>query len=165
MHIETKLEALGFILPEPLTISSGPQLSFRPIRIWGNRACISGHIPLNADGSIAEPRGKVGKDLSLEMAYQAAQLTALSMLGSLKRELGDLDRVVAWLKVYGMVNSTSGFVQQPVVLNGFSDLIVTLYGGEVGHHARSAVGVAELPFGVPVEIEAEVEINSQAALC
>jgi len=96
--------------------------------------------------------------LSLKEAYQAARLTALSILGSLKRELGDLDQVVAWLRVFGMVNSAPGFNQQPLVINGFSDLILELYGLERGLHARSAVGMAELPFGIPVEIEAEVEI-------
>ena len=81
------------------------------------------------------------------------------MLGSLKRELGDLDRVTAWLRVHGMVNSAPGFTRQPAAINGFSDLIIELYGHEVGQHARSAVGMAELPFGIPVEIEAEVEIS------
>jgi len=95
----------------------------------------------------------------VEEAYQAARLIALAMLGSLKRELGDLDRVTAWLRVHGMVNSAPGFTRQPAVINGFSDLIIELYGHETGQHARSAVGMAELPFGIPVEIEAEVEIS------
>jgi enamine deaminase RidA (YjgF/YER057c/UK114 family) len=85
-------------------------------------------------------------------------LTALSILGSLKRELGDLDRVTAWLRVFGMVNSAPGFNRQPQVINGFSDLILEVYGSDRGLHARSAVGMAELPFGIPVEIEAEVEV-------
>ena len=91
--------------------------------------------------------------------YAAARLTALSILGSLKRELGDLDRVRAWGRVFGMVNSAPGFNQQPSVINGFSDLIIELYGPEAGAHARSAVGMAELPFDIPVEIEAEVELE------
>jgi enamine deaminase RidA (YjgF/YER057c/UK114 family) len=81
------------------------------------------------------------------------------MLGTLKRELGDLDRVTAWLRVFGMVNSAPGFTDQPAVINGFSDLILDLYGPEAGQHARSAVGLAELPFGIPVEIEAEVAVD------
>jgi len=96
--------------------------------------------------------------LSLKEAYQAARLVALSILGSLKRELGDLNRVVVWLRVFGMVNSAPDFKQQPQVINGFSDLILELYGPERGLHARSAVGMAGLPLGIPVEIEAEVEI-------
>ena len=89
----------------------------------------------------------------------AARLTGLSMLGSLQRALGDLDRIVAWTRVFGMVNSAPGFNRQPTVINGFSDLILDLFGPQVGAHSRSAVGMAELPFDIPVEIEAEVEIR------
>ncbi len=158
MQIEAKLEALGLVLPEPLKPPPGTQLPFSWVRIRGNRAYISGHAPQNLDGSLAGPLGKVGADVSPEEAYQAARLVGLAILGSLKRALGDLDRVTAWLKVLGMVNSAPGFNQQPGVINGFSDLIFELYGNEAGQHARSAVGMAELPFGIPVEIEAEVEI-------
>ncbi len=158
LKIEDKLQQLGLVLPAPLQAPSGIRLPFSWVRIAGNRAYISGHGPQNPDGSLAQPLGKVGKDLSLEEAYQAARLTALAILGSLKRELGDLDRVKNWLKVLGMVNSAPGFNQQPHVINGFSELILELYGSERGAHARSAVGMAELPFGIPVEIEAEVEI-------
>lgn len=156
--VEARLQALGLALPEPMKIPPGMKLPFTWVRVQGNRAYVSGHGPLNPDGSIAQPLGKVGKDLSLEQAYQAARLTALAILSSLKRELGDLDRVVAWLRVFGMVNSAPGFNLQPQVINGFSDLILELYGSERGLHARSAVGMAELPFNTPVEIEAEVEI-------
>jgi enamine deaminase RidA (YjgF/YER057c/UK114 family) len=156
--VEAKLKELGFVLPEPVKVPPGVRLPFSFVRVRGNRAFISGHGPQNPDGSIADLRGKVGADLTLEEGYQAARLTALSILGSLKRELGDLDRVAAWLRVFGMVNSAPDFHQQPQVINGFSDLILELYGPDRGAHARSAVGMAELPFGIPVEIEAEIEI-------
>ncbi len=159
MQVEAKLEALGLLLPEPLKAPPGMRLPFAYVRVRGNRAYIAGHGPQNPDGSLAKPLGKVGADLSLEEGYQAARLVALSILGSLKRTLGDLDRVTAWLRVFGMVNSAPGFTQQPSVINGFSDLILELYGAEAGQHARSAVGIAELPVGIPVEIEAEVEIS------
>jgi enamine deaminase RidA (YjgF/YER057c/UK114 family) len=159
MQIEAKLEALGLLLPEPLKAPPGMRLPFAYVRVRGNRAYIAGHGPQNPDGSLAKPLGKVGADLSLEEGYQAARLVALSILGSLKRTLGDLDRVTAWLRVFGMVNSAPGFTQQPSVINGFSDLVLELYGAEAGQHARSAVGMAELPVGIPVEIEAEVEIS------
>ena len=158
--IEAKLQKLGLTLPEPLQLPPGVVLPFPWVRIRGNRGYISGHAAQNADGSLASPLGKVGLDVSLEQAQQSARLTALSILGSLKRELGDLDRVTAWLRVFGMVNSATGFDQQPLVINGFSQLILELYGPQRGSHARSAVGMAELPFGIPVEIEAEVEIDS-----
>jgi enamine deaminase RidA (YjgF/YER057c/UK114 family) len=100
----------------------------------------------------------VGAEVSEEEAYEAARLTALAVLASLKRVLGDLDRVAVWLRVFGMVKLAPGFDRQPNVINGFSDLILELYGPEVRDHARSAVGMARLPLGMPVEVEAEVEI-------
>jgi enamine deaminase RidA (YjgF/YER057c/UK114 family) len=157
-RIEAKLKEMGLELPEPFKVPEGVRLPFSWVRIRGNRAFISGHGPQETDGSFALPLGKVGKDLSIEEGYLSARKVALSMLGTLKRELGDLDRVAAWLRVFGMVNSAPGFDQQPRVINGFSDLIIELYGPERGGHSRSAVGMAELPFGFPVEIEAEIEI-------
>ena len=159
-QIESKLKELGLVLPEPLVLPPGVTLPFPWVRVHGNRAFISGHGPQNADGSLATPLGKVGAEVSLEQAQVAARLVGLSILASLKRELGDLDRVTAWLRVLGMVNSAPGFNRQPNVINGFTDLIVTLYGPQRGRHARSAVGMAQLPFDIPVEIEGEVEIRT-----
>jgi enamine deaminase RidA (YjgF/YER057c/UK114 family) len=159
MRIEAKLRELGLVLPPPVRVPPGVRLPFSPVRVVGDRALISGHGPQNPDGTSAGPFGKVGTDVSVEEAYASARLTALSILGSLQRELGDLDRVVAWMRVFGMVNSAPGFDRQPAVINGFSDLILELY-GDAGAHARSAVGMAGLPFDLPVEIEAEVLIGS-----
>jgi enamine deaminase RidA (YjgF/YER057c/UK114 family) len=158
MKIEARLVELDLVLPPPIVVPPGVRLPFAFVRIAGNRAYVSGHAPQSADGSIAQPRGKVGADVTVEQGYAAARGVALSVLGNLQRALGDLDRVSAWLRVFGMVNSAPGFNQQPTVINGFSDLILELYGAERGAHARSAVGMAELPFDIPVEIEAEVEI-------
>lgn len=157
--VDRKLEELGLELPPPIQVPPEIKLPFSFIRVRGNRAYLAGHAPQNSDGSLARPLGKVGLDLTLEEGYRAAGLTALAMLGSLRRELGSLNRVTAWLRVFGMVNSAPGFNQQPHVINGFSDLILELYGPVRGAHARSAVGMAELPFGIPVEVEAEVEID------
>jgi len=159
MEVERKLQKLGLVLPERVQTPPGLVLPFSWVRVRGGRAFVSGHGPVKPDGSLAGPRGKVGAEVSEEQAYEAARLTALSILGDLKRELGDLDRVAAWLRVFGMVNSAPGFDRQPNVINGFSDLTLDLYGPEAGDHARSAVGLAELPLGIPVEIEAEVEIT------
>jgi enamine deaminase RidA (YjgF/YER057c/UK114 family) len=159
MQIEEKLTAMGLTLPQPMQVPVGMNLPFAPVRVRGKRAYISGAGPLAADGALAEPRGKVGAELTVEQGYEAARLTALAILGALKRELGDLDRVTAWLRVFGMVNVAPGFTQTPNVINGFSDLILELYGPERGAHARSAVGLAELPLRIPVEIEAEVEFD------
>lgn len=159
-RIEAKLAAMGLVLPPQLVPPEGLQLPFAFVRLRGRRAFISGHGPLAPDGSVARPLGKVGRDLTLEQGYAAARLTALAILGSLQRALGDLDRIAAWGRIFGMVNSAPGFDRQPAVINGFSDLILELFGPEVGAHARSAVGMAELPFGIPVEIEGEVEIDA-----
>lgn len=159
-EIESKLTALDLVLPPSLTPPPGVMLPFAFVRIVGSRALISGHGPQNADGSLARPLGKLGADLSIEQGYRAARLTAISVLGSLKRAIGDLDRVRAWSRVFGMVNSAPGFSMQPSVINGFSDLILELYGPERGAHSRSAVGMAELPFNIPVEIEGEVELHA-----
>jgi len=158
MVVEERLEALGLVLPAPLKAPPGVVLPFQSVKIVGKRAVISGHGPQNEDGSIAGPFGKVGRELTVEQGHAAARLVALAILGSLKRALGDLDRVKGWTRVFGMVNSADGFNKQPLVINGFSTLILEIYGSEVGAHARSAVGLAELPFDIPVEIEGEVEI-------
>jgi enamine deaminase RidA (YjgF/YER057c/UK114 family) len=158
-RIEAKLAALGLVLPKPLQAPPGVVLPFSMVRLVGSRAIVSGHGPLNPDGTLAQPLGKLGSDLTIEQGYAAARLTALAILASLQRTIGDLDRIAAWTRVFGMVNSAPGFVRQPAVINGFSELVIELFGPEVGAHPRSAVGMAELPFSIPVEIEAEVELS------
>ena len=160
---EERLAALGYVLPEPLKLPHGVTLPFPWVRVVGSRAIISGHGPTNADGSLAHPLGKVGTEVTEEQAYVAARLTGLAILGSLKRELGSLNRIACWSRVFGMVNSAPGFNRQPVVINGFTDLIISVFGSECGAHARSAVGLAELPFRIPVEIEGEVELHQSDA--
>jgi len=154
--IEERLQELGIVLPAPLQMPPGAVFPFAWVRVVGSRALISGHGPTNADGSLAQPLGKVGAEVTPEQGYTAARLTGLAILASLKRELGDLGRIAQWVRVFGMVNSAPGFNRQPAVINGFSDLIVEVFGRDVGSHARSAVGMAELPFNIPVEIEGEV---------
>jgi len=160
-QIETRLRALGLALPPPTQAPPGVQLPFQFVRIVGRRAFISGHGPQGADGAFALPLGKLGRELSLEQGYAAARLTALSILGSLHRALGNLDRVTAWARVFGMVNSAPGFNQQPSVINGFSDLILELYGPVIGAHCRSAVGMAELPFTSRWRLKARSSSNDR----
>lgn len=157
-QIEARLQALGLTLPPPISAPPGVILPFEFAIIRGTRVLISGHAPQNPDGSLAQPLGKLGREVTLEQGYRAARLTGLAILGSLQRTLGDLDRIVAWTRIFGMVNSAPGFAQQPGVINGFSDLIAEVFGAVRGSHVRSAVGMAELPFNIPVEIEGEVEI-------
>ena len=160
-RIEERLAAMGLVLPAPIKPPAGVVLPFQFVRVVGTRALISGHGPQNPDGSIAEPLGKLGRNLTVEQGYAAARLTGLSMLASLQRTLGDLDRIAHWVRVFGMVNSGPGFNKQPSVINGFSDFILELFGAQAGAHSRSAVGMAELPFDIPVEIEGEVELGGR----
>jgi len=157
-RIEERLRELGLTLPPAVKVPGGLVLPFQFVRVVGRRAFIAGHGPQGPDGALAPPFGKVGRDLTVEQGYAAARLTALAILGSLKRTLGDLDRIAAWGRVFGMVNSAPGFNQQPRVINGFSDLILELFGAQIGAHSRSAVGMAELPFDMALEIEGELEL-------
>ena len=153
--IEDRLAEMGLELPAPLAAPEGMRLPFEPLRVHGDLAYISGHGPFDGDRQLF--RGRVGADLSVEEGYAAARATGLSMLASLERGLGELDRVKAWVKVLGFVKCAEGFDATPAVINGFSDLILTLW-GEAGRHARSAIGAGELPLGMPVEVEAIVAL-------
>lgn len=158
MHVETKLNALGLVLPAPLAIPPEITVPFAWTRRRGDRVYVSGHIALQPDGTPAGPFGKVPSAVSLEAAREAARGSTLAILASLRREVGDLDRVTAWLMVYGLVNAEPGYPLTTNVINAFSDLILELYGPEVGQHARLAVGMAALPLNAAVTIAAEVEI-------
>ena len=154
--IEARLKQLGHSLPEPMNTGGLP---FQLVKIHGDRAYVAGHVPIGPDGAMARPLGKVGLDVTPEQGQEAAKLCALAILASLKRALGDLDRIDQWLRVFGMVNVAPGFNALPQVINGCSNLVIEVFGEEVGGHTRSAVGMGELPFGAPVEIEAELAIK------
>lgn len=151
-----RLTELGLALPPPLQAPGGIKLPFPWISVRGERVIISGHGPQNPDGALAGPFGKVGAEVTPEQAQEVARKVRLSILGSLQRELGDLDRIAGWVRVFGMVNSAPGFDRHPAVINGFSDLILAVFGSDIGRHARSAIGAAGLPFNIAVEIEGEV---------
>ncbi len=125
------------------------------MRVHGDVAYVSGHGPFDGDRLLVT--GRVGAEVSVEQAYDAAWATGLSMLASLEQVLGDLDRVTGWMKVLGFVKCADGFNVTPAAINGFSELILQLW-GDAGRHARSAIGAGELPFGMPVEVEAVVAI-------
>ena len=127
---------------------------FETVRVAADRIGIAGHLPIGSDGRLTGPLGKVGADVSADEAQQAARQVALAMIASLDAAGIDLDRV-EWRRAFGMVNAAPGFSALPAVINGFSDVLLEVF-GERGRHARSAIGVAELPFGAPVEVEAEV---------
>lgn len=149
---EERLHALGLRLPET---PPRPVANYVGAVRTGNLVFVSGHGP--SRGQDVPTRGKLGRDLTVEQGYAVARAVCLNCLASLKAEIGDLDRVTRVVKLLGMVNCAEDFGEQPKVINGASDLLVELF-GERGRHARSAVGMAALPFGIPVEIEMVVEV-------
>ena len=153
---EEKLSELGHVLPGAARVPKGLHLPFTFINIRGDRALISGHPKQDATGAIAGPYGVLGADMNTRQGYQEAQEIALTVLANLKAEIGELSRVAGWVRVFGMVSSAPGYTEQHLVVNGFSDLILDVFGAEVGRHARSAIGVAGLPLGFAMEIEGEV---------
>ncbi len=159
MRIEAKLSEMGLTLPAEMQASPGFTVKWRQVRVVGERAIIAGHGPRLTDGTFAAPGGKVGRDLTVEEGYAAARATALAVLGDLKRELGDLDRITAWVRVFGMVNSAPGFTAQAQVIDGFTDLMIALWGEEVAVCPRAVAGMAELALNSPVIIEGEVAIR------
>jgi hypothetical protein len=152
MRIEAKLEALGLSLPAPLQ----PPGNFQLIKLHGGLGYIAGHGPF--DGSTLLVEGLIGRDLTVEQGYEAARFTALSILASLKRELGELDRVTQWIRAVGYVHCAPGFGHNATVVNGFSDLIVELW-GDAGRHARSAPGQGPSPLNVPIIVDAIVAVE------
>jgi enamine deaminase RidA (YjgF/YER057c/UK114 family) len=153
MSAETRIKELGLAVPQP----PKPLGNYVPGVRVGNLLFLSGHGPLRVEG-VPTVRGKVGRDLSVEDGYKVAREVGINLLGSARALLGSLDKVKRVVKVLGMVNSADGFGDQPKVINGFSDLMVEVF-GENGRHARSAVGMAELPMGIPVEIEMILEVE------
>ncbi|MCL2768726.1 MAG: RidA family protein [Solirubrobacterales bacterium] len=150
--IAERMRELGVVLPPVFT----PAANYRGCVRDGGLAWVSGHGPVDGETAIC---GKVGAEVSLERAHRAARMAGLSILATLQAELGDLERIERVVKVFGMVNCAPGFNRPPAVINGCSELLVDLFGGEAGGHARSAVGVAELPFDWAVEIELVARIR------
>lgn len=155
---EGRLEELGLQLPQPTKLPQGLELPFEFVNIRGERALFSGHPKSAMDGSIAGPFGVVGSEITTDQGYAEAREVALSVLANLKAELGELSRIVGWVRVFGMVTSAPDYSDQHIVINGFSDLIIDVFGHDVGRHARSAIGVSGLPMGFAMEIEGEVLI-------
>ena len=152
MSVSAKLADMGLELPAPLT----PPGNFELVKVHGGLAYVAGHGPF--DGTTILARGLVGRDLTLEQAYDAARMTALSMLASLQQALGDLDRVTQWLRAVGYVHCEPAFDQNALVVNGFSDLVVELW-GDAGRHARSAPGQGPSPLNVPIIVDAIVAVD------
>ena len=143
-------------IPPAQVAPAGVRLTYRRLVRWGNVAYIAGHGPTHGEGW-GSPLGKVGREVTVEEAVAAAQLTGLNVLGTIERELGDLDGVACWLKINGFVNAIDGFTEHATVVNGFSDLVLDLYGPE-RLAARTSIGVPHLPFDMPVEVDAVIAL-------
>jgi enamine deaminase RidA (YjgF/YER057c/UK114 family) len=150
---EQRMMDQGILLPA----YTAPYSNYVKAVRTGNILYVAGHLPQKEDGSFIV--GKMGRDLTVDEGREAARLTTINILSTLKHELGDLNRVVKIIKITGMVNATDSFLDHPKVINGASDLLVTAFGEARGKHTRVAVGMSSLPQGVPVEIEMVIEIK------
>ena len=157
-RVEERLEELGLRLPDETKLPPGLTIPYQWVRVRGTRAFVSGHGALAADGSPQGPFGKVPSQVPLDAAQASARSATLAMLSSLQRTIGDLDRITAWLMVFGNINADPGYGQTTLVANPASELLLELYGADAGAHARTAIGVAALPLDLPVIIAAEVEL-------
>lgn len=152
MKIENRLKEIGIELPPPVK----PVANYVTTVQTGNLVFTSGHGPVNMSGDLET--GQLGAGMTIEEGYQSARLVGLGLISTLKDALGDLDRIKRVVKVVGFVNSTPDFLDHPKVINGVSDLLVEVF-GDKGRHARSAVGMVQLPGGIPVEVEVIVEVE------
>jgi len=159
MNIEAKLEEMGLVLPAPGNYKPSVEGPPVPVLVRGNIAYVSGHSARNPDGTPYPAKGSVPSEVTPEEAHEAARLTALTILSELKRSIGDLDRISAWLNVIGFVNCDPGFARTSYVISGFSDLIIDLFGPEIGTHARSTPGAASLAGNACVIVTATVELD------
>jgi enamine deaminase RidA (YjgF/YER057c/UK114 family) len=155
---DQRIVELGLTLPAEPKLPPGVTIPFSWVRTYGDRVFVSGHGPLAHDGSPRGPFGRVPDEVSLEKAQTSARETALAMFAALKRAIGSLDAVKAWLTVDGYVNASPGYAQTTAVLNPFSELLLDVFGAERGAHARTAIGVVALPLNLPVVIRAQLAI-------
>ena len=158
---ETRLKDLGLVLPQPMVMPAGATASFNWTRVIDDRVLVSGHGAQNLDGTPAGPYGQVPTEVSLEQAVESARLAALSVLASIRTAIGNLDLVTAWATVTGFVQAEPGYAKTTAVINGFSEVILDVFGSQVGQHARTAIGVAALPLNLPVVVAAELQFRAR----
>jgi enamine deaminase RidA (YjgF/YER057c/UK114 family) len=163
MRIEQKLADMGLVLPEPGSYKPSVEGPPIPVRVRGNMAYVSGCSARNPDGSSYPCKGSIPGEVTPEEGHEAARLAALTILSELKRAIGDLDRISAWVNVIGFVNCDPGFARTSYVISGFSDFIIDLFGPEIGTHARSTPGAASLAGNAAVIITATVELDGHTS--
>ena len=159
IHVEKRIEELNIELPSP----SQPKANYNIVcHAAGNMLYVSGHLPIKADGTLCTGRvGPNGGGRTIEEGYEAARHCGLNIISTLKNQLGDLDRVEQIVKVFGIVNSTTCFKEQHLVMDGCSDVLMEVFDKPVGYHARSAIGTSTLPLDMVVEVEAIVQIKPE----
>jgi len=158
VRIEQRLSELGLQLPAAPRMPAGVSTTFSWLRVLGSRVLVSGHGPQALDGSPAGPFGRVPAEVTLEQAQQSARLAALSVISSVREAIGDLDRVAAWVTVSGFVQAEPGYAQTTAAINAFSQVVIDVFGDDVGQHARTAIGVSALPLNLPVVVAAELSL-------
>ena len=161
MRVEKRLHDSGLHVPATPRMPPNVAISFRWVRVIGNRVLVSGHGPQTPDGSPAGPFGRVPDQVTIEQAQASARLTALSVISSVQDAVGDLDRVGAWVTVSGFVQAKPGYAQTTAVVNAFSEVVIDVFGDQIGQHARTAIGVAALPLNLPVVIAAELSLHAE----
>jgi hypothetical protein len=161
MGADDRLDELGLVLPPTPVLPPNLSIPFEWVRVVGDRLLISGHGPVGADGMPAGPFGRVPDEVSLEDAQASARLTGLGMLSAVRRVLGSLDSITAWATVSGFVQAEPGYAQTTAVLNPLSELLLDVFGSDIGAHARTAIGVVALPLNLPVVVAAEAVLASR----
>jgi enamine deaminase RidA (YjgF/YER057c/UK114 family) len=163
VDVRDRLNALGLPLPGVPVMPPSVATTFSWVRVVGDRVLVSGHGPLDSDGSPAGPFGRVPDEVSLEEVQQSARLAAAAVIAGVQRAVGDLDRIDAWLTVTGFVQTEPGYPRTTAVLNSFSQVVLDVFGASVGEHARTAIGVAALPLNLPVVVAAELHLAAPVA--
>jgi enamine deaminase RidA (YjgF/YER057c/UK114 family) len=158
--VRERVNTLGLTLPAVPQMPPGVVTTFSWVRVHGDRVLVSGHPPQNPDGTPAGPFGRVPDQVSLEEAQQSARLAALAVIAGIEHAVGDLDRIDAWLSVTGFVQAEPGYAKTTAVLNSFSEVVLDVFGSDIGMHARTAIGVAALPLNLPVVVGAELHLAS-----
>jgi enamine deaminase RidA (YjgF/YER057c/UK114 family) len=158
VDIERRLADLALQLPAAPQLPASVKTTFSWVRVVGDRVLVSGHGPLAPDGSPAPPFGRVPDEVNPDQAIEAARLAALSVFSNVRSAIGDLDRVTAWVTVSGFVQAQPGYAHTTTVINGFSQVVIDVFGDEIGQHARTAIGVAALPMNLPVVVSAELSV-------
>ncbi len=161
MRIEERIHELGLELPATPVMPPGVRVSFSWVRVVGTRVLVSGHGAQQPDGSPQGPFGRVPDVVSFEEAEASARAAALAVIAGVRRAVGDLDRVEAWLSVSGFVNAEPGYSRTTAVMNAFSEVVLDVFGEQVGAHARTAIGVAALPLDLPVVVGAELQLRPE----